>query len=376
MKKIVSFVFNEFVNDIRVLKENVSFKNAGFIPVVVATHEKGLKEYECLNGVEINRLKVNFAKSLPVRLFAYWIRAIWRYKGEDIFHCNDLYALPIGVMIKILFNGKVKIIYDCHEYETDASIYKDKKIIRKIALFAERALIKYADAVITVSDGIAAEYQKLYGIPKPEVVMNCPNYKRYEKKDLFRKRFNIPPETKIILYQGEYRKERGLETIAEAFKSLPDDLNVAMVFLGYGEYCEVIKKCAVGCKKIFFHETVGIDVYMDYVCSADYGIHLMENTCLNHEYALPNKIFEYAMAGLPVIVSNLHEISRIVNRNGIGIVVKNNTSGDLINGIREILKSDKILIANNIEKFNKVYNWENQEKKLVDVYNSLRADGS
>ncbi len=370
MSKIISFVFNDFTNDLRVLKENISLKNAGFKMTVVATLESGLKKLEFVKDLEVHRIKVNYIKALPIQLFFYWIKCIVKYRKEAIFHCNDLYALPIGVFIKIFFNKKAKVVYDCHEYETEAHIYDGRKWLKIAAKISERLLIRYCDEVITVSESIANEYQRLYKIKKPTLVLNCPRFQKYEKKDLFRQKFGIKPETKIVLFQGEYRKGRGLEIMIEAFKKL-NDKNLALVFLGYGALTNFVKQETMSSSNIYVHETVSLDVYMDYICSADFGIHIMENTCLNHYYALPNKLFEYIMAGLPVIVSNLYEMKRFVEKYNVGIVLHENNVASLLEVLNKINSLDLTIVRENTQKVAQVYNWGNQEITLINLYKNL-----
>lgn len=112
---------------------------------------------------------------------------------------------------------------------------------------------------------------------------------------------------------------------------------------------------------------------MDYVCSADIGIHIMENTCLNHDYALPNKVFEYTMAGLPVIVSNLKEMAHFVRANKIGIVLEENTSEGLLKILDNIDEHISPNIKDYLDKAAKIYNWESQEKVLYRSYKKLSS---
>jgi glycosyltransferase involved in cell wall biosynthesis len=371
-KTVISFVFNDFKNDIRVLKENVTISKIGLKTIVVATSSsKKMPKNEIKKSIKVERVRLTGFGIMPFDLIVYWIICIFKYRKYNIFHCNDLYTLPVGVVIKRLFNKKTKIIYDCHEHETEAHIYKNKKILKYIAKIIERSLIKYADQVITVSQSIAKDYAKRYGIKEPLLVLNCPYYNKYKKKNLFREKFKIPSQTKILLYQGEYRSGRGLEIIINGFNNLPDHIDMAFVMLGYGEYGEKIKKIISNKKKIFIHPPVSTQIYMDYVCSADIGVHLMENTCLNHDYALPNKVFEYAMAGLPVVVSNLKEIKQVVEDNGIGFVLNENTTGSFLAMLEKINKINLECFVDKLKSFSSKYNWEEQEKVMSKIYQSI-----
>ena len=86
---------------------------------------------------------------------------------------------------------------------------------------------------------------------------------------------------------------------------------------------------------------------------------------------MPNKLFEYLMVELPVIVSNLYEMKRLVEHNQIGVVAKENTPEGLKEAIEKSVKSDKVELSENIKKVKKIYNWEEQEKVLLGIYREL-----
>jgi hypothetical protein len=189
MPKVINLLFNDFTNDNRVLKESRSLQKNGFQVELLATQfDKTLPREEDVEGIKVKRINVGHFKFLPLNLILFWIKAISRYRKEKIFHANDLYGLPPAYFIKKVFNKDAKIVYDCHEHETEAAIYVGKPILKKIASIFEEKMIYSADAVITVSESIAEEYEQIYGIKKPYLVMNCPYLRDYEGRDLFRDR--------------------------------------------------------------------------------------------------------------------------------------------------------------------------------------------
>ena len=375
MKKVTSIVLNNFKNDSRVLKENISLQRAGYDVQVVALHEEPLNEFEKVQNIPVHRVKLKsrgWSKQKLVQLIKYFefiFRVVKQYKTSDILHCNDLNALPIGVIIKNFFNKDAKIVYDAHEYEINDVPNQSQRSI-KIKYYIEKFFIKYADKVITVSDSIANEYVKLYGIEKPALVLNTPSYKEIEKKNIFRETLGIKENQTIFLYQGGLSKGRGIEILLEAFKTI-DNENSVIVFMGYGTLENLIQKISKEYKNIYFHKAVSPDVLLDYTSSADFGISTIEDSCLSYRYCLPNKMFEYIMAEIPVIVSNLYEMKRLVEFNKIGTVAKENSPEGLKEAIKEAVKLDKVELKINIQKVKAIYNWEEQEKILLDVYKGL-----
>ena len=110
---------------------------------------------------------------------------------------------------------------------------------------------------------------------------------------------------------------------------------------------------------------------MCYTSSADYGILFYEDSCLNHRYCSPNKIFEYFMAGLPVLTSNLFEMKRLVESEGVGIVASENTSLGFKLAVKRLLSQDLNLLTCRLSAAKRNYSWENQEKILERAYAGL-----
>ena len=373
MIKIASIVLNNFTNDSRVLKEGISLQNEGYDVTIIALHKEGLEEFEEVQNIPVHRVKLrsmNWSKNIVASLAKYieWsYHIIKKYRKYDVMHCHDLNALHIGVISK-LFNKKLKVIYDAHEYETEVNYLVGFK--QKLSKITERVLIKYADAVITVSDAIADEYVRLYEIDKPSLVLNTPPYKEVEKKDIFRETFHIDKNKTIFLYQGNLSKGRGVEVVLETFKNLKDSSSV-VVFMGYGELENVIKEHQEQYPNIYFHNAVTPDILLDYTSSADFGISMIEDICLSYRYCLPNKMFEYIMAGVPVIVSHLPEMKKLIEQYGVGVVAKENNPTALSQAIIQASKLDKHHLKTKLNSVKSIYNWEEQERVLISLYRGV-----
>ena len=381
-EKILVITTTNFRNESRVLKECISLKKDGNNVTIVALHEEPLKEFEKVGTTQVHRIKLksrSWPKHLLFQLLKY-IEFIYKVvklyaKNKHVVHCHDFSSLPIGMVIKKMYNKNIKIVYDAHEYETEINGLKGGR--KKLTKIVEKKLIKYVDKVITVSDSIANEYVRLYAIDKPAVVLNTPPFVIFiNKTDVFRNTFNIANEQIIFLYQGGLDHDRGIEIILDAFiklsnKTHPLNGKAAMVFMGYGPLEDLVYKAAHKYDNIYFHPAVPPDVLLNYTGSADFGILFYENTCLNHYYCSPNKIFEYVMAELPVIVSDLYEMKRFVSQNKIGCVSKENTSDGLITAIGEVMNMNYQELKNNVKNLKTVYNWEEQEKILLNIYKEL-----
>lgn len=371
MKKVYSLLFDNFKNDSRVLKEARSLQKNGYNVKIIAVYEPLLKEYDVIEGVEVVRIKLktkpkNSYSSTLINL-EYMYKVFKKYGDADIYHCNDLNTLPCVIAIKKLKNSFAKIVYDAHEYETERLVYgKIKSFMAKIL---ESHLIKYVDTTFCVSKSIADIYVKDYKIKQPALILNSPLLQINKmKNNIFREKFNIKEDQKIFIYQGRLTKGRGIENILDAFLLYPKHV---VIFMGFGVMSVRILKYMKKAKNIFLHEPVPFEDIIKYSNSADYGLCMIDDICLSYYYSLPNKLFEYMMADIPVIASNIPELKNFTQNHKVGVVAKDKTVESLSEAIEEITKLDYNKLKENIEKIKPLYSWEVQEKILLLEYKNF-----
>ncbi len=376
MKKVASVVLNNFVWDNRVLKENITLKRARFEPKVFCLYEQGLEEEESVEGIEVKRIKIkdySWARSIfisGIKYFSFVYKAYKLTKSYDIIHCNDLETLPVGFFVK-LFKRKAKVVYDAHEFEIYRSshshpsrLWLNKKI--------EKWLINYADVVITTSDGYADGYVKLYNIARPKLIYNCPPLEFSEDIDynIFREKYHLRENQKIFIYQGGLTFGRGIEVILEVFSNMKTDKNV-VVFMGYGTYESKIEEVAQKSDNVFLHPAVEMKVIDRYSKSADWGLLTIEPISISYNLSMPNKLFEYAMAEIPILAFPTVEIKKTVQRQQIGIVADDFTVEALSKAVELTANIDTNSFSASLKKMKMEFNWETQEEKLINIYKSL-----
>lgn len=371
-----------FKNESRVLKETKTILKHAIADniYIAALHDDGLAEHEQIqHKIELIRFHLT-SRRLPKNLLCQLIKYLefvlrvsvyYRNKNISLLNVHALGLLPFGVFLKYFYGAK--LVYDTHELETETN---GSRGFRKfLAKLVERICIRFADQIFVVSETIAQEYARMYAIAAPPVVLNSPPYTKPIKSDLFRNHLGIPEDAVIFLYQGGLSQGRGVSIILEAFKQIAHPLKV-VVFMGYGVMEDEIKKAAQEFTNIFYHQAVSTDVVLEYTASADVGMHFIQNTCLNHYYCMPNKLFEYTMAGLPVIVSNMLEMGKFVKGNRTGVVARDESVVALIDAINEIMQMDLVLMKRNAFVAAEQYNWEEQEKVMVASYRRLMAGGA
>ena len=157
----------------------------------------------------------------------------------------------------------------------------------------------------------------------------------------------------------------------DVFKNFNEN-DPVIIFMGYGKLEGVIKKHQAKGSNIFYQNTVPPEVILDYSSSADIGVCCLEgDSTESKRLALPNKLFEYMMARLPVIVSNGPEMVSVIKGHKAGFILAKNTTADAIKLIKEIQNIDLTVFNKNLSKASLLFNWENQSIVLKELYNNI-----
>jgi glycosyltransferase involved in cell wall biosynthesis len=288
-----------------------------------------------------------------------------------VYHASDLYALPALAAAADRHNGS--LTYDARELYPHVASTVGRPWARVVWQEMERRFIRRADGVITVSDGIAAKLEQLYQIDRPLVVHNVPSRSDESSSNLLRDLTGASDDTVIVLHQGQLRKYRGCELLVAAMRQVD---NAALVFLGDGP-----RRLALGqlvdrlglAGKVFFHDPVPPDQLLNYTASADIGVTMLEDVCLNHHLALPNKLFEYLAANIPVIASDLPEIRKVVVEHEVGITVNPVMPTSIVSALRHATSSldSRKMWRHNIPSVFSTYNSETSSRRLLQLYCSV-----
>ncbi|KAA3597166.1 MAG: glycosyltransferase [Calditrichaeota bacterium] len=370
-KTVLVTVINDFRNDARVQREVRSLLSQKAKVVLLGFNSKNSKEIFDWNGAKVILLKKSDWSWKKGKFIEFVLRGIWeglKFPSE-FYHANDLDSLPIGVFLSSVSGGK--LIYDSHEIYTETEGLSQKPKEQKIWKWVEKKLIPFVDETITVCASIGKELEKMYKLPKVWIVRNVSEKFKIETKSESPFHFE-----KTILYQGILRKGRGLEILVRILEFLPENYGVAVL----GEGDEVLKKELLDLaqekgfeKRLKFYGKVPLDELLSYTSHADLGTVLAEDICLNYYYILPNKLFQYLMAGVPVLVSDFPELSNIVDTYKVGVKTnpKNlQETAEKIVLLMEDYETRKQLKANCLEA-SKELNWEVEEKTFLKVYERL-----
>lgn len=310
-----------------------------------------------------------WAKAL--RFVEWSIRVLWRLRRERVamVNCHSLSVLPLCVAIK-WWHGAM-LVYEPHELETETATFTGWR--RRLAKWVECKLIDRASRVIVVSDSISKHYRQDYGLAVVPVVMNVPEPLPGVdpgRNDVLRRHFGIPDDHLVFMYQGALEEERGVSLLMQAFQRVPVDRH--LVFMGFGSLTSAIKSAAEKHTNLHLYPAVPPSEVIHYTRGADVGFALLDEDCENHRCALPNKLFHYLHAGLPVIVSDLPEMGSLVDRYACGWRV-GNTVGDIAERVAAISKSDRASAAIGAVRARAELHWDNEADKLEGIYRNLLA---
>jgi glycogen(starch) synthase len=303
----------------------------------------------------------------------FWLNRAMAEEAEkrqaDVYHVHDLDTLLAGYWIKRR-TGKL-LVYDFHEAYTEQYQPGVKtRLWKGCYSFLERALIKRVDASFTVCESLADWAAKRYGTGRAVTVMNVP---RRSPTVLVR---NDGGRERVILYHGRFVEDRGIEQLVESARYLRRG---HMILRGAGHLEGRLRSLVKthGLEgRVAIEPPVPMAEVVQHAAEADIGVLPYVPSCFNNYVCLPNKLFEYMMAGLAVAGSDLPEIRRIVSGRDIGVLFNAEDPKDIARALNELLDDEAGLEQkrrNAWEVSHTVFNWEEESRKLLRHYDSFCA---
>lgn len=299
----------------------------------------------------------------------YNVRLFWflLFSKSTLLWSNDLDTLPANYLVSKLKG--IKLVYDSHEYFTEVPELVNRPKIQKIWQNIERWIFPKLKNVVTVSPQIANEYKAKYGIDIT-VIRNLPIKLKeyYEVKDI------KIQNSKLIIYQGWVNINRGLEPLIEAMQHIK---NAHLYIIGDGDIFDKIVQQILDLNlqdKITLLGKIPFEFLPHYTHQADLGVSLEGNVGLNYKYALPNKLFDYINAGVPVLTSNLPEMEAVVAKYHVGETISSINATTIAEKINELLNNNEklSLYAANCKKAKEELCWENEEQKLYAFIKEIK----
>lgn len=374
-------VRNTFTHDSRVDKEARTLSEAGYRVTVLAEGALSLPARESRAGYEVVRVPRPLARLPLLRFLAYrqrLVNALVRTR-PDILHAHDSDTLePVAAAARRL---GVPFVYDAHELWL-GQVRRGRSRAYWTAFLAyfwliEHWLIGRAAAVITVSPPIARHLERVYRLPQVHLVPNFPDADGEPAPRDLRSLPGgdaIPAEVPIVLYLGGIMPGRGIEQLVTAMTEVP---GAHLVFLGYGAMADEILSLAarlgIGDRVHRLGPVPGTDV-VDYAASATVGVSAAIPSCLSYEYSLPNKLFQYMAAGLPVVASDFAHVRAVVSDTGAGLTADMTQPPRIAAALRTILgdpSAARSMGRSARQAIVERFNWSVASRELLGVYASV-----
>lgn len=370
MKKVLCTVTNDLTYDQRMIRICTSLAKAGYDVTLVGRHisssnaliEQPFHQQRLHLFIEKGKL---FYLEMNLRLFLKLL-----FSKFDIVHAVDLDTLLPGFLVARL---RRKIcVYDAHEFFTEVPEVVGRPAVQKIWRTLGQLIIPRLKFAITVNRSLANVFEKEYGVPF-EVIRNVP-VSLLEVETQFHKK----KSPFIVLYQGVLNEGRGLEEAIEAMMLLE---NAELWLAGEGDLSKELRRLAqikgVDSKVKFLGKIPPPELAM-LTLQAHVGLNLLKNKGLNYYYSLANKSFDYMRAGLPSINMNFPEYRSINQDNEVFLLLETIEPAGIADAVN-LLRSDIGLykkLAANCQKAAAIYNWENEEIKLLAFYQKLEQPAS
>ncbi|MEP2705267.1 MAG: glycosyltransferase [Roseibium sp.] len=280
----------------------------------------------------------------------------------DAIMAHDFHTCEVGYALKKYFGAPMLV--DCHEYARGQYMH-DQKWVRQTQPYVvgmHEYYLTRADAVTTVSDGIAELMNKEEKLKRPvHAIKSVPFYDRQS----FR-----PVGSRIkVLYHGDVSEVRGLHKAIASMPLWREEFDLIIRGAGDADYFENLKQLAKNLglsHRLFLEGPVPFDQIVPAANRADIGYFVHYDASPQKRFVLPNKFFEYVMAGLALCVSDLPEMSRLVKSHDLGRLVAEFDEQEIANVINSF---DRV----SIEEYKrasleaaKELNWQKEKTKLLD----------
>jgi glycosyltransferase involved in cell wall biosynthesis len=303
-----------------------------------------------------------FYAEFNLRLFLFLL-----FRKARLIIANDLDTLLPAFLVARC--RKAGLVYDAHEYFTGVPELEARPLVRSIWKIIERNIVPRLRNMVTVNTSIAGLYEEEYGV-KPAVVRNIPRSQKptpLKRSELP----GIPVEARLIVLQGAgINIDRGAEEAVQAMTHLR---NTCLMIIGGGDVVYQLQKLSAELglmDKVFFFPRMPYDELMKHTAAADIGLTLDKASNINYRFSLPNKLFDYIHAGIPVLCSDLPEVAGIVRGYNIGKVLPSHDPAMIAEALRTMLEDESVMEIwrENLKIAARELCWEKEKEVLREIY--------
>jgi glycosyltransferase involved in cell wall biosynthesis len=287
--------------------------------------------------------------------------AVARRRRPVLVHANDWNTMWAGIAIKLVY--RVPLLYDSHELWADRN---GRWEWRPWLLASEALFVRAADQVITASPGYARELARRYRVREPSLVRNIPDREGTDPTP--------PSEPPVVAYVGGLMRGRGLEQMIDALPHLRD-VRLSVIGPGGAAYRAALRERAIRlgvADRMALLDPVGPADVQKALAGSAIGLCLIQPVCRSYELSLPNKLFEYVTAGVPVLASDLPVIASVVRESGIGEVVAAADPVSIAAGVERLLNPEvRAAAVLGARTFAATNTWPREAEALVGAYRRI-----
>ncbi|HTK05715.1 MAG TPA: glycosyltransferase family 4 protein [Ktedonobacteraceae bacterium] len=382
---ICMHVIGSVAGDERVLREASALQLAGYAVTIIDVASRGQgPAHETLRGCRVRHIllpadfaQTRFKKRALLRAASIFLRSTCRLliTPADVYHAHDVTALPACYLAAVL-HGK-PLIFDAHELPLPELPVQVPWLRTRFHALLEK-MIQRCASIITVSAPIAREIRQRYHVSQVGLVRNMLAYRPYVSSDRLRQYLGLAAHTRIALYQGNIQADRDPALLVHVAKLLDPHNVIVLMGKGIGsavsELEALIAQEGVG-ERIKVIPPVPYHELLSWTASADVGLIVYSpDHSLNVRMCLPNKLFEYLMAGLPVLATSLEAVADMLNTYHVGRVVDSLEPGEIAAALNQLLANDALLTSMRINALNAVREelcWERERQHLVYLYHEV-----
>jgi glycosyltransferase involved in cell wall biosynthesis len=381
---IIILLDNEYRPDSRVENELNALCDSGFVVEMHCMKSQDLPKLENAGNLTIYRdvsekLYRPFSKEYRsfTKEFTIKISAL----KPSIIHCHDFRMFFLACEIKKVYR-EVKIIYDSHEYLMGYPyFYRTKSWSSKFKgffvwayyVYCENRDLKKADAIITVSNALLNKLKKRSGKPALLLRNIPPNSKTCKQHcHYWHDLYKLPLDTKIVVHTGNaHYSTKRIHFLFDEFKKRK---NLALVFLGTNKSIDNLKQICTrkGISNIYFHEQIPRKFVTYYCSQANIGlVYTWNKIWISYWYALPNKLIDVSLSGIPVLSTNQPELAHFIDTYQHGVTFDGTSQKALSTALDRILENEATY-KKQAEKIETKLTWDTEKQGLIDLYKKLK----
>ena len=377
-RRVVISVITDLVTDQRVHKVSLTLQEAGYEVLLIGARRHtslplGPRSYPARRIRMLFQKKVFFYAEFNLRLFFRLL-----FTRGDVFLGNDLDAMTAVWLAGFL--RRKPVVYDTHEYYLGMPELDGRPLTKKVWQRIEAFIFPRLRYIYTICDSFSELYYKDYG-KTLGVVRNVPYRKSAEVNVTLPAALEalLPKDKFFLLFQGAgINPERGVEELVMAMQQL-DPARFHLVIIGGGDnWDNVVRLVAAGglSDRITMIPRIPFEQLRAVTRRADLGLSLDKPNNINHIYGLPNKIFDYLHSGVPVLVSRLVELEKIVTHYDVGAFIDSHDPAHIASGIMEISADPARLERwkRNTQKVRDELNWEREGRVVIKIFEQVEAD--